>query len=148
MILLKNTGLLIILVIFIGCQETGTSSQTERATVISEPDTTVTDPDSSKNEKILIIDNTGKKWDVTHAVNVYNFIAENFQYGLGPNAIRPILNPQMISQKDRGYPGSGDDMIVIGVSLNGFTRAYPIRYLFSHEVVDDKFDRTYVAVSY
>ena len=54
----------------------------------------------------------------------------------------------MISQKDRGYPGSGDDMIVIGVSLNGHTRAYPIRYLFSHEVVDDEFDRTYVAVSY
>ena len=41
-----------------------------------------------------------------------------------------------------------EEMIVIGVSLNGHTRAYPIRYLFSHEVVDDEFDRTYVAVSY
>ena len=132
----------------IGCRETATSSDINPAIVVSEPDTTINDPDSSKNDRILIIDNTGKKWDVTHAVNEYNFIAENFQYGLGPNAIRPILNPQMISQKDRGYPGSGDDMIVIGVSLNGYTRAYPIRYLFSHEVVDEKFDSTYVAVSY
>ena len=148
MILLKIAGILILLFMMIGCRETATSSDINPAIVVSEPDTTINDPDSSKNDRILIIDNTGKKWDVTHAVNEYNFIAENFQYGLGPNAIRPILNPQMISQKDRGYPGSGDDMIVIGVSLNGYTRAYPIRYLFSHEVVDEKFDSTYVAVSY
>jgi len=137
-----------ILFLLIGCRETGTSSEFQPAVVISEPDTTIIDNDSSKNDRIFIVDRTGKKWDVTHAVKKYNFTPENFQYGLGPNAIKPILDPQMISPGDRGYPGSGDNLIVIGVILNGESRAYPLEVLYSHEIVDEKFGDMHVAVAF
>ncbi len=57
-------------------------------------------------DKIYITDRTGKKWNVTHATENYGFETGNFQYGLGPFAITPINNPEMISP---GEPGSPDD---------------------------------------
>lgn len=50
------------------------------------------------------------------------------------DAIRPIYNPTFI-------PASGSDLdpneMVIGVEFNGDTRAYPIRYLRTREIVND-----------
>lgn len=99
-------------------------------------------------ESILIVDRTGKKWDVTHAVKTYGFVAEEFQFGLGPNAITPILNPQMLSPGDPGYPADFESFLVIGTELNGDIRAYPISVMTRHEIADERFDSTYVAVAY
>ena len=101
-----------------------------------------------KEGKIFIRDNTGKEWDVTHAVNVYGFNPGSFQFGLGPFAIRPILDPQMLDPRDPNYPSNSADFTVIGTTLMGDTRAYPLNVLTRHEIADEKFGDIHVAVAY
>ncbi len=103
---------------------------------------------STGEEKIFITDITGKKWDITHAVKRYGFDPQRFQFGLGPNAIRPILNPRFLLPGDQGYPADDNEQLVIGFELNGDRRAYPIESLFWFEVADDMFGDTPVAVGY
>ena len=123
------------------CTETSTKPQLESAEVIFEPD-------SSDSNRIFIRDRTGKEWDITHAVNKYGFDPKRFQYGLGPFAIQPILEPKYLSPEDPAYPSVRESESVIGVELNGIVRAYPLSILGGHEIVDEKFDSTYVAVAY
>lgn len=114
----------------------------------------VTEPASNqaeverRNDRILIVDQTGKKWDVTHAVETYGMAAERFQFGIGPFAIRPILEPQMLNPGDAGYPGRTSTFIVIGFDYNGEQRAYPLSVMNQHEVADEQFGNTHVAVAY
>ena len=49
-----------------------------------------------------------------------------FEFSLGPFAILPILNPEMLSPDDQSYPSSNSTFRVMGTSQNGFARAYPI----------------------
>ena len=101
-----------------------------------------------QREVVFITDRTGKKWDVTHARDKYGMIPSGYQYGLGPYAIRPIMNPRMLFPNDLGYPGSNDIFLILGTSLNGFTRAYPIGVLSRHEVANEQFGDAHVAVAY
>ncbi len=103
---------------------------------------------SSPGGRFSITDRTGKTWDVTHAFEEYGFVPESFQYGLGPFAITPINNPQMLSPGDSGYPLDSDSFAILGTSLNGFTRAYPIRVMSRHEVANERFGEAHVAVAY
>ncbi len=130
-----------LVLLIISCRENGSSLQNDFAEVIFKPDTT----DSGR---IFIRDWTGKEWDVTHAVEEYGFDAERFRHGLGPHAIQPILNPEFISADDPGFKDIDDENLVIGTAINGIARAYPLSVLRSHEIVDEKFDRTHVAVGY
>jgi hypothetical protein len=85
---------------------------------------------------------------VTHAASNYGFVPEEFQFGLGPFSIQPILNPRMVEKDQSGYPSKTDQSRVIGTILSGDIRAYPLSVLGSHEIVDERFDSTYVAVAY
>jgi len=109
-------------------------------------------PSRSKNNQkdttIYITDRTGKKWDITHAVKEYNFKKDNFNYGLGPNAIQPINYPDMLIPDDPQYPDSNSRQRVIGININGEIRAYPVDVLSSHEVVNDTLKGFYTAVAY
>ena len=140
--LIKICSILPLLLFVLSCRETGTMSN-----VVEAPEIIIK-PDSSDSVRIFIIDHTGKEWDVTHAVNEYGFKAEQFQYGLGPNAINPILEPEFISPGDPGYPSVDDDDLVIGTVINNIVRAYPISIIWKHEIVNDQFGMTYVAVAY
>lgn len=104
--------------------------------------------EDNETNQFYIIDRTGKRWDVTHAKEKYGMIPEKFQYGLGPNAIRPIIMPNMLSPGEHGYPSNEQSFLMMGTSLNGFTRAYPLSTMSIHEVVDEKFGDAYVAVAY
>ncbi len=98
--------------------------------------------------KINIEDRTGKRWDVTHAVEKYGFKAEDFEFGLGPFAIQPIQNPKFIKAGDAGFPSEKDRFLVIGTDLNNDPRAYPISVLSRHEITNEQFNQTHVAVGY
>jgi len=100
------------------------------------------------DQKIYITDRTGKKWDVTHAMANYGFDTKNFQYGLGPYAITPINNPEMLSPGEPGYPADNSGEAIIGLNIDGDARAYPIRILSRHEVVNDRVGGKDVAVVY
>ncbi len=105
-------------------------------------------PIVQNQDSISIIDQTGKEWDITHAVRKYGMKAENFQYGKGPYAIRPIINPKLLSPGDQGYPGASSSFIVIGVNIDNDVRAYPLFLMKSYEIVDEIISDTHVAVAY
>jgi hypothetical protein len=88
--------------------------------------------------RIIITDRTGKAWDITHAVETYDMDAENWNFGLGPFAIRPINNPTMRSPGEPGYPSGTSTERVIGTVQGGEARAYSIVPLSSREVVNDR----------
>ncbi len=94
-----------------------------------------------------IQDRTGKIWDVAHAQE-YGMVSSGFEFGLGPYAIKPIMNPQMLSAGDFNYPSNHDNFRVMGVRLNGFIRAYPLGILTGHEVANEQFGDAHVAVAY
>jgi hypothetical protein len=94
--------------------------------------------DGNDGKKIFITDKTGKRWDITHAVDTYGMNPSRFRFGLGPDAIRPINNPQFITSSDPNFPVSNGQFAVIGVNFSGDARAYPIRALTNREVVNDR----------
>jgi hypothetical protein len=103
---------------------------------------------SKGDSRLLIRDVTGKEWDVIHARNRYGMLPSQFQYGLGPQAIRPILQPHMLLPGEAGYPEADGRFLVIGVDLFNFTRSYPIQVMGWHEVANERFGKTHVAVAY
>lgn len=106
-------------------------------------------PDIEKKDgKTFLIDNTDKRWDITHAIEKYKMEAKRFQFGLGPFAIRPIQAPTFLNPGSSGYPDQNADFLVLGFSLDKDTRAYPIEVMTRHEIADDKFGDTHVAVAY
>jgi hypothetical protein len=119
--------------------------------LVSCSSTTITEQEAevvTEDNRIFIVDQTGKKWDVTEAVRTYRFVASQFEFGLGPNAIRPIIDPEMLSPGDGGYGPADKTDYVIGTTLEGESRAYPINVLNLHEVVDDAFGDVHVAVGW
>lgn len=98
--------------------------------------------------KIVIVDRTGKNWNITHAVRTYGMVAANWNFGLGPNAIRPIVNPNFHRPGDASYPDPANQIRILGLSISGDVRAYPVWVLSSHEVVNDVVGGHHVAVTY
>lgn len=104
-----------------------------------------------KTRPIYLVDRYGDRFDITHAVRHYNMRKEWFEFGIGKNTIRPINHPDMIAPGERGYPATsrwGSGPRVIGTSINGDTRSYPIDVLVSHEVCNETIGNTQVAVAY
>ena len=101
-----------------------------------------------EDEQIFIKDQTGKVWEITHAVKQYGFSPGVFRNGLGPYAIAPIGNPEFLDPGNKGFPTASESFLVIGTTINDMTRAYSLRDLYTHEIVNDEFDSTYVAVGY
>jgi len=103
---------------------------------------------SDRDSRLLIRDVTGKQWDVTHARNRYGMQPSQFQYGLGPQAIRPLLQPHMLLPGEVGYPDADGRFLVIGVDLFNSIRSYPIQVMGWHEVANERFGKAHVAVAY
>jgi hypothetical protein len=99
-------------------------------------------------EKVVLLDQTGKEWDVSTAVHKYGFEVERFEFGLGPRAITPLIEPTMLSPGDKGYPSPDGEFLVIGVSIKGDIRAYGKYDIIQNEVVDEYIGGTPVAVAY
>ncbi len=101
-----------------------------------------------ESDSAIIVDQTGKRWDVTHAVEVYGFAKENFNYGLGLDAIKPIDFPRSIREGNSEYPRPHSEQPVIGLIINDDIRAYPVNILSSREIVNDLIGGSDVAVAY
>ncbi len=132
-----------ILTFAVSCSDSDTTDITE----VTDTDTSDEDEDNN-SKKIFITDRTGKKWDITHAVERYEMDPENFNFGLGPNAIPPITEAKFLKPGDSDYPESNANFTVIGIAGGNEARAYPTYILARREVVDDKFLGTHLAVVY
>jgi len=71
---------------------------------------------------------------------------EIFRGGPPRDGIPSIDNPKFVPAADVDYLRDGD--LVIGLVRNGTTRAYPLRILIRHEIVNDVIDGQPVAVTY
>lgn len=98
--------------------------------------------------RVWIVDETGKKWEVTHAESAFGFDPASFQFGLGPHAIPPLNDPRFVSSGDAGYPSPTSPMRVLATTIDGESRAYPIGRLGRWEVVNDWFGAVPVAPAY
>ncbi|UCD94895.1 MAG: DUF3179 domain-containing protein, partial [Candidatus Zixiibacteriota bacterium] len=96
----------------------------------------------------ILVDMTGKEWDISYGVHFYGVDPDNFNFGLGPYAFPPFLDPEFLSPGDTGYPDPNQVIGILGTTINEESRAYPLNELIGHEVVDDRFDSTYVAATY
>jgi hypothetical protein len=63
------------------------------------------------------------------------------------DGIPAILEPKFVSAKEADNFLSEDD-IILGMSIKGIARAYPIKILNWHEIVNDKFKEKHVFVTY
>jgi hypothetical protein len=98
----------------------------------SEVSVTETDIDP-----VVIIDQGGKRWDITQAVYRYGFEKNKFEFGLGADAIRPLVLPPMASPGDSLFPPPDSVFVVLGTTLDGEARAYDEQTLYGFEVVND-----------
>ena len=98
--------------------------------------------------RIFIVDKTGKRWDVTYAKNEFGFEPDEFEIGSGPFSLRPILNPQMLSAEEEGYPAENATTLILGTRLNDMARAYSIGVMSAHEVANEVFGDAHVTVAY
>ena len=114
----------------------------------SDSGSRVTDSDSDgEGERVLITDRTGKQWDVTYAVKELGFRVEDFNFGLGPNAIPPIVDPDFIRPGEEGYPEPAT-FRVLGMIAGEDMRAYPVTEIAGHEVVNDRISDLHFAATY
>lgn len=73
--------------------------------------------------------------------------AEEIRSGGPPkDGIPSIDQPQFMAARFAKF--IGDEEYILGVHLNGVAKAYPIKIMDRHEVVNDRFDTTEVAVTY
>lgn len=62
------------------------------------------------------------------------------------DALKPIDFPRFVSAEKAGFMAPTED--VLGVVVNGEARAYPVRILNYHEVVNDQWGTTPVCITY
>lgn len=95
------------------------------------------------NNRIYIQDRHGEKWDVTEAASL-GFKPENFQYGIGRNAIVPVDGKKLTSN-DFFVSSS---LRVIGIAKKGDAQAYSVPKLRHHEIANSVIANTPIAVGY
>ncbi len=102
--------------------------------------------------QVHITDRYGERFDITHAVERYHMHRRGFEFGIGKNTIRPLNQPGMLTEEDRGYPAYGSvwnrGPDVIGAVIEGEARSYPVDRLVRHEIVNESVGATEAAVTY
>jgi hypothetical protein len=85
-------------------------------------------------------------WDMTDSpIN-----PEDFDHGMGADSIASIDDPIFAPRDDSRWHerANSDHMKVIGVVVDGEPRAYPVPLMSRHELVNDSYGDTHLAVAY
>jgi hypothetical protein len=96
-----------------------------------------------EGDRILIVDRTGERWDVTQAASL-GFKPRGFQYGIGRDAIRPLDDSSLADTA----PSLDDDTRVLGVANGPDAHAYVVRRLTRHEIANTALNDTPIAAAY
>ncbi len=72
-------------------------------------------------------------------------LPDGFRQLLPRDAIRPVYDPTFVTATEIGWP---DETDVIGVTLGGEAKAYPVSFLNGRELVVDEIDREPILVSW
>ena len=134
-------------IIFTAC----TSENPDPTTVHAPTFSIASNPETESQNQVIVTDRTGRKWDVTHARDVYGMNSDYFNFGLGVGVIPSVDEPIVLEQGDPGYPSTDSRIQVFGVNHNGEQRGYSASALSRHEVFNDVYkgeSNQYVAVTY
>jgi hypothetical protein len=93
--------------------------------------------------KTYIVDQKGEHWEVTQAMDL-GFRPEEFQFGIGRDAIRP-LDDAYLGSEGQTLPGEAR---VIGVKNATAAHAYSVRRLTRHEIANTRLGDTPIAAAY
>jgi hypothetical protein len=96
-----------------------------------------------EGDKVFVIDRVGERWDVTQAGDL-GFRPEGFQYGIGKNAFTPLDDTRLSGDASDVPPHTR----VIGISVEGDSKAYSVSRLSRHEVSNSMLGGKPVAVAY
>jgi len=102
----------------------------------------------SEVDRIVIMDQTGVEWDITHAVHQYGFDQARFSAGIGGFVFTPIIEPDFIGPGDEGYPDLSQNPTIIGTQIESEIRAYKIIDFRFAETCNDVYDSAHVLVAY
>ena len=92
---------------------------------------------------LLAVPTLAAGWDYSkHSIDVDQILSG----GPPKDGIPALFNPKFISGRKAAFMRAEEQ--VLGVVINGTTRAYPTRILSWHERVNDKFGDTAVLVSW
>ena len=99
-------------------------------------------------DTVILVDRTGRQWDISDGVHLYGLEPDSFNFGLGVDAFPPIMFPEILNPGDSGYPSSELTYGVLGVDIYGHSRAYRKSTLLGNEVVNDTIGEYNVAATY
>lgn len=72
-------------------------------------------------------------------------LPDGFRQLLPRDAIRPVYDPKFVDAESAGWPAATD---VIGVTINGEAKAYPVSFLNGRELVVDELAGEPILVSW
>ena len=108
----------------------GEAQETETAAPVAKS-TNADGPGSPEEEEVVLVDPLmGAGMDPALAE-----VMPDFARVLGKDDILPIYDPVMVSAEESGLE---DYDHVMGLAIDGEARAYPVRELFSREMVNDE----------
>ena len=96
-----------------------------------------------ESSKTYITDRRGERWDITQAVSI-GFKPENFQFGLGRDAIRPLDNTVLKNDTSK----APSDLRIIGIAGDADAQAYSIPKLTGHEIANTTLGSEPIAAAY
>lgn len=137
--ILRNCFIVLLAISILQCGRTALPPEN------SDPPEDIIVAPGDDGDQIYITDRTGFRWNITDAVEVYNFLPENFAYGIGPFAIKPFTNPQFLLPGEAGYPQDNATDLLLGLDVANESRAYPLSVLRYPEVVNDRIDNRPIA---
>jgi len=96
-----------------------------------------------KADHVFIVDQTGKKWDVTQAESL-GFKPHGFQYGIGKNAFTTLDDSHV-----KAEPGTLKDRSrIIGIKNEAESHAYSVGKLRHHEIANTHIGEKPIAAGY
>ena len=96
-----------------------------------------------KSNQVFIVDQTGKKWDVSQAESL-GFNPQRFQYGIGKNAFT-TLNDSHVKADSESLK---DHSRVIGIKNETASHAYSVGRLRYHEIANTHIGDKPIAAGY
>lgn len=102
--------------------------------------------DEARHEKEIISSKNSDQIQITNGVKHIIPFDDIKSGGPPKDGIPSIDNPKFVKAQDAQFVS--DDYLVIGLSINGETKAYPLLILVWHEIVNDKFGNKPVAITY
>ena len=96
-----------------------------------------------KGEKIFIVDQTGRQWDVTRA-KANGFDPKGFQYGIGKDAFVTLDDRHLTP----GETAGGSNPRIIGIRQGDEAHAYSVDKLWRHEIANTLINGLPVAAGY